>query len=109
MCVWEWFVRLLVSHFAAFSVSGVVSKPLSLYGFATWRPRGLSKWAKSRAISTLHGVTLVITLLITYLLSPLGPQAEALGHTRLLGPSRAARRCKVRKGSKGPKFDNVMV
>ena len=40
----------------------------------TWRPRGLSKWVISRVISTLNGVPLVITLLITDLLSPLGLQ-----------------------------------
>ena len=39
-----------------------------------WRPRGLSKWVISRVISTLNGVTLIITLLITDLLSPLGLQ-----------------------------------
>ena len=41
---------------------------------STWSPRGLSKWAKSRVTSTLNGVTLSITLLITDLLSPLGLQ-----------------------------------
>ena len=40
----------------------------------TWRPRGLSKWVISRVISTLNGVALIITLLITDLLSPLGLQ-----------------------------------
>ena len=40
----------------------------------TWRPRGLSKWVISRVVSTLNGVTLMITLLITDLLSPLGLQ-----------------------------------
>ena len=37
---------------------------------STWRTRGLSKWVISRVISTLNGVTLIITLLITDLLSP---------------------------------------
>ena len=32
---------------------------------ATWRPRGLSKWVISTVISTLNGVTLIITLVIT--------------------------------------------
>ena len=32
----------------------------------SWRPRGLSKWVISRIISTLNGVTLIITLLITH-------------------------------------------
>ena len=32
---------------------------------------GLSKWVISRVISALNGVTLIITLLITNLLSPL--------------------------------------
>ena len=43
----------------------------------TWRPRGLSKWVISRVISTLNGVTLIITLLITDLLrkSP-GPPSK---------------------------------
>ena len=41
---------------------------------STWRTRGLSKWVISRVISTLNGVTLIITLLITDLLSPLGLQ-----------------------------------
>ena len=45
---------------------------------ATWRPRGLSKWVISRVISTVNGVTLIITLLITELLSPLGLQVEPL-------------------------------
>ena len=43
----------------------------------TWRPRGLSKWVISRVISTLNGATLIITLLITDLLSPLGLQVVA--------------------------------
>ena len=42
--------------------------------YGTWRPRGLSKWVISRVISTLNGVSLIITLLITDLLSPLGLQ-----------------------------------
>ena len=44
----------------------------------TWRPRGLSKWVISRVISTLNGVGLLITLLITDLLSPLGLQVHLL-------------------------------
>ena len=40
----------------------------------TWRPRRLRKWVISRVISTLNGVTVIITLLLTYLLSPLGLQ-----------------------------------
>ena len=40
----------------------------------TWRVRGLSKWVISRVINTLDGVTLIISLLITCLLSPLGLQ-----------------------------------
>ena len=40
----------------------------------TWWPRGLSRWVISRVISTLNGVTLIITLLVTDLLSPLGLQ-----------------------------------
>ena len=44
----------------------------------TWRPRGLSKWVISRVISTLNGVTLILTLLTTYLLSPLGLQVTPL-------------------------------
>ena len=43
----------------------------------TWRPRGLSKWVISRVISTLNGVTLVITLRTTDLLSSLGLQVGA--------------------------------
>ena len=42
----------------------------------TWRPRGLSKWVISRVISTLNGVTLSLTLLITDLPSPLGLQVN---------------------------------
>ena len=42
----------------------------------TWRPRALSKWVISRVLSTLNGVTLIITLLITDLLSPRGLQVE---------------------------------
>ena len=38
--------------------------------------QGLSKWVISRVISTLNGVTLIITLLITDLLSPLGLQVS---------------------------------
>ena len=41
---------------------------------STWRPRRLSKWFISRVISALNGVTLITTLLITDLLSPLGLQ-----------------------------------
>ena len=40
----------------------------------TWRPRGLRKWGISRVVSTLSGDALIITLLITDLLSPLGLQ-----------------------------------
>ena len=40
----------------------------------TWRPKGLSKWVISRVIGTLNGVTQIITLLITDLLSALGLQ-----------------------------------
>ena len=40
----------------------------------TWRPKGLSKCIISRVVSTLNGVTLTISLLITDLLSPLGLQ-----------------------------------
>ena len=43
---------------------------------ATWRPWGLSKWVISRVLSTLNGVTLTITLLITDLLSPPGLQVD---------------------------------
>ena len=39
--------------------------------YSAWRPRGLSKWVISRVISTLNGVALIVTLLITDLLSPL--------------------------------------
>ena len=53
----------------------------------TWRPRKLSKWVISRVVSTLNGVTLIITLLVTHLLSPLGlqvsPQPSTLGPRRL--------------------------
>ena len=49
-------------------------KPYSNY--ITWRPRRLSKWVISRVISILNGVTLVMTLLITHLLSPLGLQVR---------------------------------
>ena len=45
---------------------------------ATCRPRGLSKWVISRVISTLNGITLIITLLITDLLSPLGLQVGSI-------------------------------
>ena len=48
----------------------------------TWRPRGLSKWVISRVISTLNGVTLITTLIITDLLSPLGLQVLALWRAR---------------------------
>ena len=41
----------------------------------TWRPRALSKWIISRVLSTLNGVTLIITLPITDLLGPLGLRA----------------------------------
>ena len=53
-------------------------------------PRGFSKWVIGRVISTLNGVTLIITLLITDLLSLLGLQVglgfEASGSgMRILG------------------------
>ena len=38
-----------------------------------------SKWVISRVISTLNGVTLIITLLMTDLLIPLGLQVVASG------------------------------
>ena len=37
-----------------------------------WRPRGLSKWDISRVIIGVTPFRILITLLITYLLSPLG-------------------------------------
>ena len=40
----------------------------------TWRPRGLSKSVISRAIIRLTPFRVLITLLITHLLSPLGLQ-----------------------------------
>ena len=42
-------------------------------------PGGLSKWVISRVTSTLNGVTLIITLLINDLLSPLGLQVGFSG------------------------------
>ena len=44
----------------------------------SWRPRGLSKWVISRVISTLNGVTLIITLPITDLLRTRGLQVGIL-------------------------------
>ena len=38
---------------------------------STWRPRGLSKWVISSVVSTLNGVTLIISLHRTDLLRPL--------------------------------------
>ena len=52
----------------------------------TWRVRGLSKWVISRVVSTLNGVTLIKTLLITDLLSPLGLQVT---REVLKGPGKA--------------------
>ena len=40
--------------------------------FSTWRPRGLSKSVISRVIIGATPFRVLITLLITYLLSPLG-------------------------------------
>ena len=54
----------------------------------TWRPRGLRKRVISRVISTQSGVTLIITLLIIDLLSPLGLQ-EGLRSLRQTGNSSA--------------------
>ena len=53
---------------------------------STWRPRGLSKWVISRVLSTLNGVTLIITLLITDLLSPLGLQVGVTLNPKPLNP-----------------------
>ena len=47
---------------------------------STWRRRGLSKWAISRVMSTLNGVTLTITLRISDLLSRLGFQVGFADH-----------------------------
>ena len=47
-------------------------------GRLTLRPRGLSKQVISRVLSTLNGVTPIITLLKTYLLSPMGLQVGRL-------------------------------
>ena len=59
------------------AVRAVLSPPSGDYFIMpTWRLRGLSKWAISRVISTLNGVTLIRTLLITDLLSPLGLQVD---------------------------------
>ena len=55
-----------------FSVWGVGSSRVG-----TWRPRGLSRSVLSRVVSTPNGVTLIIALLITDLLSPLGLQVWA--------------------------------
>ena len=65
----------------------------------TWSPRGLSKWVISRVISTLNGVTLLITLLITDLLSPSGQPSSSgwvwgSGSALLKRPSRV-RRCRL--------------
>ena len=50
----------------------------------TWRGRGLSKWAISRVISTLNGVTPIITLLINDLLRPVPLQVDP--KPKLLNP-----------------------
>ena len=47
-------------------------KPTTLLG----GPRGLSKWVISRVIRTLNGATLILTLLLTDFLSPLGLQVK---------------------------------
>ena len=44
----------------------------------TWRLGGLSKWVKSRVISTVNGVT----LLVTDLLSPLGLQVVCITYAQ---------------------------
>ena len=54
-------------------------------------PGDLSKWLISRAKSTLNGVTLVITLLITDLLRPLGLQVGVKLRGR--GPPDLTRTC----------------
>ena len=42
----------------------------------TWRPKGLSKWAISRVIIRVTPFGVLMTLLITHLLSPLGLQSR---------------------------------
>ena len=43
---------------------------------ATWRPRGLSKSVVSRVISRVTPFRVLVTLLITHLLRPLGLQVH---------------------------------
>ena len=63
-------------------VAGFRVEGLGLRASLLWRPRGLSKWVISRVIRTRNGVTPMITLLITDLLSPLGLQ---VGGFRICG------------------------
>ena len=48
----------------------------------TWRPRGLSKWVISRVIIRVTPFKVLITLLITHLLSPLGLQVLRVRQAR---------------------------
>ena len=69
--------------------AGLPFAPPLRSGRGNWRPRGLSKSAISRVISTLNGVTLMITLLITDVLSPPGPPSS--GGNLLQSPGIARR------------------
>ena len=46
---------------------------------ATWRPGGLTKSVISRVITRVSPFRVLVTLLITHLLSPLGLQARVQG------------------------------
>ena len=47
-----------------------------------WRPRGLSKWVISRVIIRVTPFRVLITLLITHILSPLGLQVRMCSDSR---------------------------
>ena len=49
-----------------------------LWAYTTWRGRGLSEYGISRVISTLNGVTPIITLLITILTKSPAPPSTVI-------------------------------
>ena len=64
-------VHILGRPLAYYTGSFLRNVSASLSGQPTWRGRGLSKWFISRVIIAVTPFRVLMTLLITYLLSPL--------------------------------------
>ena len=59
----------------------------------TWRPRGLSKWVKSRVISTLNGVALLSPTYNRFTKSP-GPPSKHSSKLKKVGSRNRDKECK---------------